>query len=157
MENEIIGGFGQILTEVAGSAESDLIRFFVLVVVGLFVFILWYRLYSKHRKERTELDMKRFQHESEVELDKKKHEAELEHTRAERETGRANDMLSVVTANTVAMQQLTALIDTVNTKTESGHIRIHKRLDETLSALNTRPCMFGRDTPPLRRMRIKNY
>jgi heme/copper-type cytochrome/quinol oxidase subunit 2 len=98
----------QIVSEVVNKTTSELILFFVLVLVMLIVFFL--PLYSMMRKER-----------------KERHEQD--NIRQDKYIEREKQVIGVITANTQVISGLKTTLEISNTATTSSFARIHDRLD----------------------------
>ena len=105
----------QIVQEIVGKTHSELILFFVLVIVALVIVVM--PLYSIVRKDRRE--------------------------RAKDDIDQRKLTLSVVSANTEVMAGLKTMLDVMNatmersrSDTKESFQRIHERLDLTLKQLD---------------------
>ena len=98
-----------ILDEVARQTNSELILFFIVVAaILLTVFLPFYRMLSKERKERLSQDNLR----QDKYLEREKH------------------IITVITLNTEAIVGLKTTLELTSTSTLASFTRIHERLDE---------------------------
>lgn len=114
-----MGTEAEILEKVADKTQSELILFFILVVVALVVVLIpLYRMVSKDRKERRDADAARV-----------KGENEATNIRQDKYIEREKQIIQVITANTEVMAGLKATFETFGAATTSSFARIHERMD----------------------------
>lgn len=102
----------EILKEVAGKTNSELILFFILLIVAMLIILLpLYRMIMKDRKERI------------------KQEAESSDKRQDKYIEREREIIKVITANTEVMAGLKTTLEKSGTDTTAYVIRIHARID----------------------------
>ena len=102
------GGYEQIVQDVVGSTHSEIIRFFVIVLVILVAVLLpLYYMMLKDRKARLV----------------------HENIRQDKYIARESQIIEVVKANTAAITDLKATIELSRTTTSDSLARIHDRLD----------------------------
>jgi hypothetical protein len=106
-----------VLSEVIGRTNSDLIIFFVLLIVFLIVYIPLYRMKAKQALDK-------LRHEQEHAAGVLRHEKELEISRADREADRTREILTVITNNTKTINHLNLLITELTARNEHNQGKI---------------------------------
>ena len=101
--------YDYLLEEIARQTNSELILFFVVVsVVLVVVFLPFYRMVLKERKERLSQDS----------------------LRQDKYIERERQIIAVITSNTEVIAGLKTTLELTTTSTQTSFTRIHDRLDE---------------------------
>jgi hypothetical protein len=105
----VTGQEQQILEKIAAQTNSELILFFILVVVALVVFMIpMYRMMMKDRADKAERDG----------------------TRQDKYIEREKQIIAVITANTEVISGLKAMLEITSAATNSSFTRLHERIDK---------------------------
>jgi flagellar biosynthesis/type III secretory pathway M-ring protein FliF/YscJ len=111
METEQLQPLTEVLTEITRRSNSELIYFFIIILVALIlVLIPFYKIYTNHMNEKQKIS------------DRKEKNREARNAEERRE------ILTVITTNTKALNELTTFIDILSKSTENNFKIFDKRL-----------------------------
>jgi hypothetical protein len=101
---------------IVGKTNSEIILFFVLVIIGLVVAgIPLIKVLARNRAEKLN------------------HELEAELRRSERDAARLSNILAVISSNTEALQRIGSLAENAHFASEKGFERLNNKLENVFA------------------------